>query len=93
MSVNIEFDGDLPNYVFFAMQSFSVSLYIDKVRQCYKCQRLGHSANECNSKPRCMICANEHETRTYPHMCEAGDLYDNRKSANCGGNYTANYGG
>ena len=91
-TVKIEFEGDLPNYVCFAMQRFSVSLFIDKVWQCYKCQRLGHSAMDCNSKPRCMICAKEHETRTCPHK-SVGGLYENRKCANCGENHTANYGG
>ena len=33
-----------------------------------------YSASECNSKPRCMICANEHGTMTCPHKGEAGEL-------------------
>ena len=85
-TVKIEFEGDLPYYVCFAMQRFSVSLFIDKEWQCYKCQRLGHSAKDCNSKTRCMICANEHETRTCPHK-SAGGSYENWKCANCGENH------
>ena len=49
--------------------------------------------NVSNSKPGCMICANEHKTRTCPHKGETGELFDNRECANCGGNHTANYGG
>ena len=32
----------------------------DKVMQCYRCQDYGHIANNCHKKPKCVVCAAEH---------------------------------
>lgn len=34
-----------------------------EIRQCYKCQRFGHSSLHCHAKPRCVKCPLEHDTR------------------------------
>ena len=91
-TARIEFEGDLPQYVNFAMERFEVSLYVDRVWQCYKCQRLGHHAEHCNSRARCMICAESHESRDCPQK-QVRRQEQTIKCVNCKGQHTANYEG
>ena len=58
------------------------------VRQCFNCQSFGHSAKNCRSKPKCVICgeSHSHEGRLKK---EAKQL----KCANCSGPHVASYKG
>lgn len=58
----------------------------DIPRQCYRCQRYGHSSEYCTVQPRCLKCGKDHLTTTckkskdIPACC-----------ANCKGPHPANY--
>ena len=36
------------------------------VKQCFNCQSLGHSAKNCRSKPKCVICSESHSHKGCP---------------------------
>ena len=95
LSILIEFDSSkLPEYVNLGFQRFSVRTYVPSPWQCYNCQRFGHSASDCKSKPRCLFCANEHKSDNCPLRTPEEDIdLDSLKCANCKGNHAANYGG
>ena len=50
------------------------------VRQCFNCQSFGHSAKNCRSKPKCVICGESHSHKGCPKK-EAKQP----KCANCSG--------
>ena len=56
--------------------------------QCFRCQNVGHEAEFCHIKDRCVKCAGEHNTRACTkdsaHPC---------KCANCAGQHSAYYQG
>ena len=56
------------------------------VRQCFICQSLGHSAKNCRSKPKCVICGESHSHKGCPKK-EAKQP----KCANCSGPRVASY--
>ena len=58
------------------------------VRQCFNCQSFGHSAKNCRSKPKCVICGESHSHKGCPKK-EAKQL----KCANCSGPHVASYKG
>ena len=82
----------LPPYLLIGYQRFTPKIFIDNVWQCFKCQRFGHNAKECKSKPRCLVCAGNHEFRDCPSAKKNG-TYAISKCTNCGGPHAANYGG
>ena len=58
------------------------------VWQCFNCQSFGHSAKNCRSKPKCVICGESHSHKGCPKK-EAKQL----KCANCSGPHVASYKG
>lgn len=54
------------------------------VTQCMRCLHFGHGARNCNVKPRCGVCTQQHETKD----CPIEEVVD-YKCANCGGNHRA----
>ena len=58
------------------------------VRQCFNCQCFGHSAQDCKSKQKCVICGENHSHKGCPKK-EAKQL----KCANCSGPHVASYKG
>ena len=56
------------------------------VRQCFNCQSFGHSAKNCRSKPKCVICGENHSHKGCPKK-EAKQP----KCANCSGPHVASY--
>ena len=58
------------------------------VRQCFNCQSFGHSAKNCKSKPKCVICGESHSHKGCPKK-EAKQP----KCANCSGPHVASYKG
>ena len=58
------------------------------VRQCFNCQCFGHSAQNCKSKQKCVICGENHSHKGCPKK-EANQP----KCANCSGPHIASYKG
>ena len=58
------------------------------VRQCFNCQCFGHSAQNCKSKQKCVICGENHSHKGCPKK-EAKQP----KCANCSGPHVASYEG
>ena len=58
------------------------------VTQCYNCQSFGHSAKNCRSKQKCLICGKSHFHKGCPNK-EARKP----KCANCKGPHVASYKG
>ena len=58
------------------------------VRQCFNCQCFGHSAQNCKSKQKCVICGENHSHKGCPKK-EAKQP----KCANCPGPHVASYKG
>lgn len=86
-SVAIEFEGEnTPKKVFLGFMSYPVRIYVPKPLRCYRCQRFGHTAKNCNRQRRCARCGGDHEygncgTGTPPKCCS------------CGGDHNVAYGG
>ena len=59
------------------------------VRQCFNCQCFGHSAQNCKSKQKCVICGENHSHKGCPPKKEAKQP----KCANCSGPHVASYKG
>lgn len=89
-TMKIWFKSDtLPENVTLMYQRFSVTPYIEKPWQCFKCQKFGHSAKFCKGKDICVICTGSHNYKDCPSK---GDN-TKRKCINCGGDHTANFSG
>ena len=58
------------------------------VTQCFNCQSFGHSAKNCRSKQKCLICGESHSHKGCPNR-EAIKA----KCANCSGPHVASYRG
>jgi len=90
--VILHFKDELPGYVYFGYRRFRVSLYIPEPQRCYKCQRFGHIAKNCNSVEICPVCSRKH---SYVE-CPVKENYREQKKAvcaNCRGNHRASYKG
>ncbi|KAF8789917.1 Nucleic-acid-binding protein transposon like protein [Argiope bruennichi] len=72
-----------------------VEKYVNKtVRQCYKCQTWQHTSQQCGMKPKCVICAGQHESLNCPNkVAKSEEEKLPVKCANCGGPHTASYKG
>ena len=95
LSVIVTFTSpSLPEHVTFCHQRFRIRPFIDKPWQCFRCQGFGHNAEQCRSKPRCVVCGENHMVRDCPSRVNSqGRLESQLHCANCQGNHTANYGG
>ena len=61
---------------------FNAEQWLSSPSQCFKCQRFGHNANVCHSKPRCINCGEDHP--------KEGRCQRPTKCCNCEGNHLAN---
>lgn len=62
---------------------------VKQYTQCFRCQRFGHGAMNCNMRPRCVKCGQEH----LPHECNLVKTDTSKATcANCGGDHPANFG-
>ncbi|CAF4919458.1 unnamed protein product [Pieris macdunnoughi] len=60
-TIVITFDGQtLPKHVFVCYNALPVELYAYPTIQCYSCCRFGHTKSNCNSRPRCYKCGQDH---------------------------------
>lgn len=60
-----------------------VNPYINNVRKCQNCSRLGHSTFACRSQPSCAKCSAAHHTST------CNDTNASTNCINCGGDHEA----
>ena len=82
-SLKITFEAhDLPNEVVIGHSLYKVRPYVGQPLQCFRCQRLGHTAEGCKARIRCMVCGGEH----VKEVCRA----EKDQCANCRGNHKAN---
>ena len=66
-------------------REYSVTPYIESIKQCYKCLRLGHLQKDCRSKGKtCATCGKSGHT---PQTCTA----PSRRCINCKGDHSAAY--
>ena len=85
-SLRLGFSGkDLPKGVKIGYSYYRVSPYVRAPLQCYNCQRMGHTAANCKSLTRCMLCGSNHKKQDC--TMEDSTLY---KCANCQGNHRSN---
>ena len=75
-------EPELPKEIILGHSYYRVQPYVSMPLQCYRCQRIGHTAKGCRAKIRCMVCSGEH----VKEVCTANE----EKCANCGGNHKAN---
>ena len=82
-AVKISFnEPDLPTELTIGHSFYKVWPFVNLPVQCYRCQRLGHTAQGCRAKVRCLICGGEHNKE----VCSSQQV----KCANCSGTHTAN---
>lgn len=58
--------------------------------QCKNCQAWGHATLNCHLKPKCLKCAEEHETKNCTIKEKTDESKAKIKCANCKGGHTAN---
>lgn len=82
-TLKVTFQGQaLPKKLKIGYVSYSVRPFVAPPMRCYRCQRLGHLAEGCNSPRRCLLCAGPHEHS----VCTSVE----KLCANCGGSHQAN---
>lgn len=54
------------------------------ITQCYRCQSFGHTAQNCNKKPKCVLCSGPHKSEE----CKVVNV-THHKCCNCGENHRA----
>ena len=82
-SVRVTFESDyLPDKIAVQLFVFKVRPYVYSPRQCFKCQRLGHTEDGCKSQVRCLKCSGNHKVQ----QCTTNIF----ACANCKGNHKAN---
>lgn len=86
LSVVVQFEKTIPKSVQIGYMNYSVREYIPKPIRYYKCQRMGHTAQQCKGKLRCARCGGQHEYG----KCEKDAKI---KCCNCGGEHNAVFGG
>lgn len=75
----------LPKRIFLGFCSYPVEEYLGTPTQCFKCQRHGHVAKQCNGPVRCKICAG-------PHPYKDCTSRAHPRCANCDGPHPATFG-
>ena len=61
LSVLLVFDKSMPSEIHIGWLNYKVREYIPKPLRCFKCQRMGHTAQQCKRRQRCAKCGGEHE--------------------------------
>lgn len=86
LSVLLVFEKIMPTEVQMGWIKYKVREYIPQPLRCFKCQRMGHTAQQCKWKQRCAKCGGEHD---YGKCNKDAKL----KCCNCGGEHSAAYAG
>jgi hypothetical protein len=72
----------LPKDVVIGRSFYRVRPYVFQPVQCFRCQRLGHTARSCKGKVRCLLCSEGHDKEECLKLTF--------KCAGCGGEHKAN---
>ena len=86
LSVLVVFEKILPTEVRMGWFNYRVREYIPQPLRCFKCQRMGHTVQQCKGRQRCAKCGGEHD---YGKCNKDAKL----KCCNCGGEHSAAYAG
>ena len=87
LSVCLTFNTpNLPSKIKLGYEFFAVKPYIPPVVRCFNCQRLGHVANVCRSKIRCVRCSGS-------HSFDECTQKDQVQCSRCGGDHSSAYAG
>ena len=73
----------LPENIKIGYQRFPVREFKERLLQCFKCQRFGHSSKRCGAIEKCVFCAGNHRVSECPKQ--------ELKCANCEGKHTSSY--
>ncbi|CAL4219673.1 unnamed protein product [Meganyctiphanes norvegica] len=86
--IKIEFNQEIPDYIFLGSQRYEVEPYVEDVIQCYNCQKTGHIAKKCKSISVCSFCSKKGHRKS-DRVCRT------RRPccANCEGPHPATYRG
>ena len=85
-SIKLAFNTKImPKAVTICHSYYRVRPYVGLPLQCFNCQRLGHTAESCKSKKRCLLCGGNHDKKE----CLINTSTD-FKCANCGWAHKAN---
>ena len=87
------FEKEMPSYVHIGYRKHRVDRYIPDPIRCYRCQKFGHRAPNCNSKTKCSVCAGPHSVNDCPEIQKNTEESKERKCPNCSGNHPASYKG
>ena len=71
----------MPREIILGHSYYKVRPYVGMPLQCYRCQRIGHTARGCRAKIRCMVGSEEH----VKEVCKATV----ERCANCRGSHKA----
>jgi hypothetical protein len=84
LMIKVDFEGKvLPQKLCLGFLSYPVKMYNPPPIRCYNCQRMGHMANGCTAKTKCLVCGGDHRKE----QCEA----TSPNCANCGGPHIASF--
>ena len=61
LSVLLSFDNLMPSEIRIGWLNYKVREYIPQPLRCFKCQNMGHTAQQCTWRQRCAKCGCEHE--------------------------------
>lgn len=61
MTVLLVFEKIMPTEVQMGWIKYNVREYIPQPTRCFKCQRMGHTAQQCKWRQRCAKCGGEHD--------------------------------
>lgn len=86
MTVLLVFEKVMPTEVQMGWIKYKVREYIPQPLRCFKCQRMGHTAQQCKWRQRCAKCGGEHD---YGKCKKDAKL----QCCNCGGEHSAAYAG
>jgi hypothetical protein len=74
---------NLPESVTIGHSFYRIRPYVPPPVQCFNCQRIGHTAEGCRARVRCLLCGGQHNK----DRCQNKE---NFKCAGCGGAHKAN---
>ena len=86
LSVLLVFDKLMPAEIHIGWINYKVREYIPQPLRCFKCQRMGHTAQQCKWRLRCAKCGGEHE---YGKCDKDAKI----KCCNCGGEHSEAFAG
>lgn len=81
LSICLTFNSKvLPQQICIGYEIYQIKPYVAPVIRCFKCQGLGHKANVCKGKTKCVRCGEMHSyddcpVKTNPKCCRCGEQH------------------